>query len=576
LALDALRTRLTGGTNHSRRLLAVCRASLDQTLRAFPDFVQQCAQQHQRGVDPPIANHERFSRFTDALSANLLARIMRSNGQANRSLSATPCFDAVIGFAAAHALIAPDIFSMFYQHKDAQLHERIACALDRNWPVRPADAAAPSPINHAAPIRLALFTDTVLETNGVASFVRAFARRAQERSWNVRVYCAPAHGLDQVAALGDAFRPMKPVASFQTPGYHHLRIGVPPALPMLRDVLQFNPDSIHISTPGPTGALGLAAASIGRKPALGVHHTDYPAYVQALLGDQASLLLTRLALRYLYDRLEVVFARSAASVAQLRDLGVPPSRQRVLPAGVDTARFTPTRRNRTIWKELGLSMASDSAVALYVGRISEEKNIAFLVDVWTRVHRRATLLGGHIHLVVVGDGPARAAMQRQLTQCDAHFPGERFGDELATLYASADFFLFPSTTDTLGQVVMEAQASGLPAIVSDTGGPATIVRNSETGFILPGADAAAWADAVIRLASNRAVRQRLGAAATQHMATHALDASLDAFFAAHEDVLRVRRQRANANTDITIDVHVDAAACSAMDAMQRAPAGAGD
>jgi glycosyltransferase involved in cell wall biosynthesis len=125
-------------------------------------------------------------------------------------------------------------------------------------------------------------------------------------------------------------------------------------------------------------------------------------------------------------------------------------------------------------------------------------------------------------------------MRKDLEGPDAHFLGFRHGRELSEIYASSDLFVFPSTTDTLGQVVMESQCSGLPVIVTDRGGPKEVVRDGETGFVLPAASAHAWATAVGTLVRDEARRKSMGAAAERAVRPMSIAASFDQFWSVHE------------------------------------------
>ncbi|PZR77451.1 MAG: hypothetical protein DLM52_04435 [Chthoniobacterales bacterium] len=155
--------------------------------------------------------------------------------------------------------------------------------------------------------------------------------------------------------------------------------------------------------------------------------------------------------------------------------GFAPEKLRILPRGLDTALFTPERRDPGFWEKFG---ARNGGVRLlYVGRISKEKDLDVLAEAYRELRKKRL----PVQLYFVGEGPYLTALNQSLPE--AVFTGYLRGQELATAYASADIFVFPSTTDTFGNVVIEAQASGIPVIVSDTGGPKELVEQNVNGFV---------------------------------------------------------------------------------------------
>jgi glycosyltransferase involved in cell wall biosynthesis len=181
-------------------------------------------------------------------------------------------------------------------------------------------------------------------------------------------------------------------------------------------------------------------------------------------------------------------------------------RVRVVGRGVDVQAFHPGHGDPSFWPKHGLH---GQDTLLYVGRLSREKSLDFLVDVF----RDLVAHGASVELALVGDGPDRAALEHALRGCPVAFTGYLRGEELATAYASSALFLFPSTTDTFGNVVMEALASGVPALVSDVGGPSELVSHRETGLVLPAGDHGRWKDAIETLVLDRRRRQAMGRSA---------------------------------------------------------------
>jgi glycosyltransferase involved in cell wall biosynthesis len=171
--------------------------------------------------------------------------------------------------------------------------------------------------------------------------------------------------------------------------------------------------------------------------------------------------------------------------------------------GVDSQLFGPERRNEELRQEL---LGEDgSLLLLSVGRLSTEKRLDVLLDAFALVSRERP----EVRLAIVGDGPARVALERT-APAGTTFLGERTGDALAELYASADVFCFPSTTDTFGQVLLEAGASGLPVVAADAGGARELVTPRTTGVLVPPEESRPLAAALLQLAGDRDLRARLG------------------------------------------------------------------
>jgi glycosyltransferase involved in cell wall biosynthesis len=180
---------------------------------------------------------------------------------------------------------------------------------------------------------------------------------------------------------------------------------------------------------------------------------------------------------------------------------------------VDTEAFSPSRRDPGIWGRLGFQAGM---TFLYVGRVSKEKNLELLADAFRLLGREYPETG----LVIVGDGPYREALEERLAGTNCLFTGFRGGDELRALYASADVFVFPSTTDTFGNVVLEAQASGLPVIVSDQGGPHELMINGTTGVVISELTPRTLADGMARYAAEPNLAAEMGRAATRFTVEH--------------------------------------------------------
>lgn len=374
--------------------------------------------------------------------------------------------------ALAHA---PFLAAFSTQHKDNRLVRDVA------------DHFQVAPRRPPTRVRKLWATDTLSDVNGVAKTIQSVCDVARRRGCTLRVMTSqaepPAADLD--------IKNFAPIVEFPLPLYADQKLGVPPLLEVAEYIEREEISEVVVSTPGPVGLVAAFAARLLGIPVRGIYHTDFPAYVGELTGHSRLEEITSGLMRRLYSACDEVLAPSQCYRSRLEDMGVDPRKLRLMPRGVDTNHFHPNRRQEGFWNRYGLD---ERIVFLYVGRVSKEKNIELLLDEFRELREQVDSAG----LAIVGDGPERERLQDRYRHPSIAFTGFLRGQRLATAYASADVFVFPSTTDTFGNAVLEAQASGLPAIVSDRGGPAEIVERHESGFVVdvaqPGALSAAMYD----------------------------------------------------------------------------------
>jgi glycosyltransferase involved in cell wall biosynthesis len=544
LALDTLRRK----TIHRGRPTApVVRALADafpRTLEAFPEVA--------RRMDPstwadgaPLADHERAQAFIETLCNRVTRDLARGGVDAFDRRDWNDLKRHLDGARWLLLAQASYFISLTVHNKERWAMTRLEH-----------EHAAPGegPLDREP--RVLVFTDTLADINGVSRFIRDVGRRAGETGRELHIFTSTEKRCPDLPCV----RNFQPVYATTMPKYPELDLVVPPALSMLRAADELKPDVIHVSTPGAVGLVGLAAAATLRTPVLGVYHTDFPAYIERLFRSETMGRQCSRAMRMFYARFHTVFARSEAYREAVGRLGVPQKRIRTFPAGIDIEAFHPRHRDQGLWKRIttrtGDTPRSWSIKALYCGRVSVEKNTPMLDRVWPEIRRRCAERNIEAELVIVGDGPDRQRLEEALKRHGVHFLGFRHGAELSAVYASCDLFIFPSVTDTLGQVVMESQASGIPAIVSDQGGPATIVRDGETGFVAPVGAPERWIDRAVDLLTDATQRARMGDAARQAMETRGFAGSFDAYWDAHVQAwrdhlktigVRPRRERARSN-----------------------------
>ena len=332
--------------------------------------------------------------------------------------------------------------------------------------------------------RVALVVDAIDAPHGVAHTVE-----------RIRGLAVPGFDVEVVGTDRGVDRRLPAVAEVSMPYYDGMEIGVP-SLPSLIEMLADGQyDLIHVATPGPAGVAAALTARIAGIPLVASHHTEFVDYARLRTGNEALAASMGLAMSLLYRECEIVLSPSTSADASLERLGVPPDRVARWIRGVDTSRFSPDHRSR----------AADGKRfdVLYAGRQTREKGIELLADAFAIARRHEPRL----RLVLAGEGPEASLLRRRLGGSAEHL-GWLGGDELAHAYADADAFLFASQTDTYGQVVVEAQASGLPVVAVAAGGPADLIEHGRSG-LLAKPDARELAAKLVRLAQSPPLRARL-------------------------------------------------------------------
>ena len=361
--------------------------------------------------------------------------------------------------------------------------------------------------NEQRPFRLAHFTDTFYEVNGVAQTLQQQVHYALKHDKIYRlVTCHSGDGEKDHPGVCN----FKPIGTYELPEYPEQKIFYPPFLEMLAFCYDEEIDHIHVATPGPVGLAGLAIAKILKLPTSGTYHTAIPQYAQILTGDEAIEDLAWKYCLWFYDQLDAIFAPSQSTKDELSSKGIHPDKIRLYPRGIDIDRFNPSRRNGIFKKRYQLP---EGTKLLYVGRVSKEKNLHLLSEAFKRMIADEE----RVQMVVVGDGPYLQEMQAELKGLPCCFTGYLSGERLASVYASADLFVFPSTTDTFGNVVLEAQASGIPVVVTDQGGPCENILNGKTGLVCKADDMESMLTAVQGLICDEQQRQQMGIEARKYV-----------------------------------------------------------
>lgn len=347
-------------------------------------------------------------------------------------------------------------------------------------------------------MKIAFFTESLLpHVDGVSLTLARLFATLERREVDFRIFSPFEPHLPSWSGR------VRPVRYVRFPLYPDYRVTIPGgrAAAQLR---KYAPDLIHVVSPTPMAVWAQRQARRMGVPVVSSFHTHFVSYFRYYGVPRLEGLGWRY-LRWFYGRCERIYAPSPSMVRELRARGIEPVE--LWSRGIDLERFHPGKRDPALRAAAGAD--SDTPILLLVSRLVAEKDLADLIPMERLLRER----GVPHRLVLVGDGPMRDELEAALN--DAHFAGHQSGDALARWYASADVFVFPSTTETFANVVLEARASSLPAVVVDRGGPPDQIQHGVNGFIARANDPADLADKVEPLLRDAALRQRVGAAARE-------------------------------------------------------------
>jgi glycosyltransferase involved in cell wall biosynthesis len=334
--------------------------------------------------------------------------------------------------------------------------------------------------------RVLWFTDTLTDLNGVAVMLHAIAHAAGNVQHTVRMVTAAPPGQVSEKHVPNLLV-LPSVYEFPLPHYEIFAVRVPSLLQSLELLCNFEPDEIVISTPGPVGLLGLVLGRLLKVKSTGIYHTDFVAQAGTIIDDDSLIMLCDSVTRWFFTAMDEVRVPTQEYIRILEARGFERRRLRLLPAAVATNVFYPRHNARQRVQER--HGVPDGVTLGYVGRLAQDKNLDFLAEVYLALCHRCPA----VNLLIVGEGPHAATLQARLAGAPrVRFIGAVAHQQLPEFYSACDFFLFPSVADTFGMAVLEAQACGVPALVSDKGGPQEIVVHGVTGAVVPVDAAEHW------------------------------------------------------------------------------------
>jgi glycosyltransferase involved in cell wall biosynthesis len=375
-------------------------------------------------------------------------------------------------------------------------------------------------------MRITIVTETFFpQVNGVSRTLRELVRVLTESGDQVQLIC-PDYG--EPIAHDRALV----VRSWILPFYKELHLPLPPFGSVHRAIEEFRPEVVHIATEATLGLSALRYVLRKKLPVVSSFHTNFDQYSGHYRVGWLEGIIWRY-LRWFHNRTSETYVPSEATIEELKLAGF--ERLVLWKRGVDSGLFRPGRAGRNEVRR-SLGWGADDLVIAYVSRIAPEKNVNYLADALAIVAARRP----EARILLVGDGPSRPALEKRLGSL-AHFAGYRQGEDLADHYSAADVFAFSSLSETFGNVVLEAMASGLPVVALKAGGVGETVQSGTTGLLLdPSEPADKFAAALISLIDDRSRLIEMSTAAREYALTQSWDAIMRGL---RERYLRVVEER---------------------------------
>jgi len=376
-------------------------------------------------------------------------------------------------------------------------------------------------------MRVALFTDTyVPEVNGVAKALGRWAAFLESQGIPCKVFAPTAE--TRLPAEASSVERLFSVPFLL---YPDCKFALPNPLNMKKALREFRPTLIHVATPFNIGFYGTHYARKHGIPIVASYHTHFDQYLAYYKLQWMEPVLMKY-MSWFHADCRKVYVPSRSALEHLKTKGFP--EMEIWSRGISTEQFRPDVDREAVLRSFGVS--PDKFVVLYVGRLAAEKSIDVLLESFRAMPEAER---ADMELVVAGDGPLLQELRETVgPEEPIRLLGFVQGRRLSELYAASDVFLFPSATETFGNVVLESMACGTPVIGADAGGVGDIVRHCETGWLCPPRDAAAFTAALAALKADAGLRARLGAAGLEYARSQSWDRIFHGLLESYRDVVR--------------------------------------
>lgn len=364
------------------------------------------------------------------------------------------------------------------------------------------------------------------EVNGIALSSRIMLREMRKKGRAVYIFGSAFHLKPPRVEGPDGSVIMAPGRfSMDQAGYPNSEVAMLELGSFIAFLRDRHVDVIEFQTPGPVSVQCLIAAKAAGIKTLSHYRTDILTYSRLLVKNRFGVWFINTWTVLMTRWMGPVVVPSDAYRAKVGEMGIPAHRIHKLPRGVDFANFHPDKAANGAWKRLGLP--DTGCRLIYVGRVSKEKNLDAIADAWDSLEQKVP----GINLTVIGEGPYRKGLEARFAgRNGVRFTGVIQGDDLAGVFASADLLVFPSLTDTFGNSVVEALASGIPAITSNEGGPREIIVDGECGLVFDPAKPGDLEAKVLSLAGDPERLKAFKSKARERALHFTYDHSADAFW----------------------------------------------
>jgi len=326
------------------------------------------------------------------------------------------------------------------------------------------------------------FTDTYDDLNGVSFTLKNIIATAKKMDKNIKLITCVSNiePADEQTVIN-----LASIYSFSLPHYESYQMMIPSLLHTIEKLSSLRPTEIYISTPGPIGLVGLLLAKLLNVQVTGVYHTDFTMQYRAIDEDASAAETVEMYVKWFYESMDQTLVPTMAYKQILVDRSYNGGKIGLIHKGIEHDVFTYKHDSNVLKTRYNIPAGNN---LLFSGRISKDKNIDFIVDLVANLSKSRP-----VNLIIAGDGPYLQTLKDKTKGVkNVYLLGKIDRNDLAQLYSECDMFVFPSSTDTFGMVVLEALACGLPCIVTDVGGPQELISETETGFICPIYDTAKW------------------------------------------------------------------------------------
>lgn len=303
----------------------------------------------------------------------------------------------------------------------------------------------------------------------------------------------------------------------KVPAQKGYRLGLPYNKKLREALDQFSPDLIHFTSPSLFGRFAIKYAQKHGLPVMNIYHTHYPVYLKYYVGRLGDFLIGGIA-KYLfswyYRNSDLTLVPTRTVKKDLIKLGIPSHKLKIWSRSLKVEKFNPSFRDESLFD---LVIPRENKKVLFVSRLIKEKEMKTLHKVYKRLRKSDK----SISMIITGDGPMREWLEKKMPK--AIFTGKKVGTDLSRIYASSDLFFFPSESETFGNVVIEAMASGLPVIAADAGGPSELIKNNKNGFLVKPRKAKKFSAKIIEVLSDPLLHAKMSTEALNFIQTRSIE-----------------------------------------------------